>query len=97
MVSTGSAESKSIGKSIRGRIDDIYGKGTKYTKDGLHNEGVIVEVAKELFDFLSLALMRTGVGKIRKKFDELDEEESAFFTVQARAIISKVNNQKWRG
>lgn len=60
------------------------------TADAKKNQSVLQEVARDLYDFLAETIEGTGLGRVSRGFDELDQEELAVFTVRSRLIVRKI-------
>ncbi len=60
------------------------------TPEAKCNEGLLVDVSRELYDFLVETIEGAGIGKINRGFDDLDKNEIAVFRVRSRLIVNKI-------
>ncbi len=63
---------------------------SKATLAARQNETVLMEVSRELYEFLAETIEDLGIGSVTRGFDELDQEEVAVFKVRSRLIVKKI-------
>ncbi len=62
----------------------------KETKESIQNNEVLITVSRELFTFMEEILHDYNLGRVKKKFDNLTQEEIAVFKVKARIIVNTI-------
>ncbi len=58
----------------------------KQTKEAIQNDSLLIDVSRELYDFLT---HDAGIPLVRA-FEDLTEKEMAVFRVRARLMVDKI-------